>query len=64
VGLLAGEAVETGTLLSVELFDSEGKVRLTIMASVTRVTSGKGAEWAVGCSFIRELSDKELKALV
>jgi hypothetical protein len=62
--LTAPEAVEAGALLSLELHDPQGNPRLTIMASVTRVTCDGGGEWALGCTFIRELTEKELEALI
>jgi hypothetical protein len=63
-GVLTSEAVDAGTLLSLELGSPNGNSTFTIMASVTRVTGKDGAEWVLGCSFIRELTDAELNALL
>jgi hypothetical protein len=62
--LLAGLAVDVGSLLSVELHGARGQAALTIMASVVRVTAQAGNEWGLGCNFIRELNDHELQGLV
>jgi hypothetical protein len=64
VGLRVGSAVDVGVLLSVTLRDGRGESGLTIMASVVRVTTHGNGEWALGCNFIRELNDRELRALV
>jgi hypothetical protein len=62
VGLVVGEEVEVGTVLSLTLHGSAGG--LTILASVVRAAAQGEAEWALGCSFIRELADAELGALL
>ena len=64
VGLLVPSEVPAGTLVSVELRSPRQPAALTIMASVVRVTGQPGGEWALGCNFIRELSEKELQALL
>jgi hypothetical protein len=63
VALQAEYAIDLGTLLSVELRGPHGSSALTMMASVVRVTPQEGG-WALGCNFIRELSDRELQALL
>jgi hypothetical protein len=64
VGLLLTEALEVGTLLNLELRSVDGKSTLIMLASVVRVTARTGRASIIGCNFIRELSHKELKALV
>ncbi len=64
VGLLVGRAIDVGTLLSVDLRGTGDQAPLTIMASVARLTARDNDEWALGCNFIRELSDRELQALL
>jgi hypothetical protein len=64
VGLLVTEAIEAGSLLNVEFRQARGDASLTIVASVTRVTAKAGHEWSLGCSFIRELTEKELAELL
>jgi hypothetical protein len=64
VCLLVTSPAEIGGLLSVTLGDVRGEPVSTIMASVVRVTTQGNGEWALGCNFIRELNDRELRALV
>jgi hypothetical protein len=64
VGLLVGEAVENGTLLSVELHAAHAPFTRTMLSCVVHVTAQPGGEWALGCNFIRSLSEEDLKALV
>jgi hypothetical protein len=63
VALLVPQPVEAGTILSVELQRTAGPASLTLLACVVRVEGTAGGEWLLGCTFIRELSDKELRAL-
>jgi hypothetical protein len=64
VGLLTDAPVGAGELLSVELSDGNGKVVLTTLASVARVTARGERETLLGCNFIAELGDKEMGAFL
>jgi c-di-GMP-binding flagellar brake protein YcgR len=64
VGLDVKVAVDAGTLLSVDLIGTEGKVIRTILACVVHVTTKSAQEWSLGCNFIRQLSEEDLKALI
>jgi hypothetical protein len=64
IGLLADEELEVGTLLNLELRNTENQGNMVILASVVRVTARGGRPTILGCNFIRELSHKELKALL
>jgi hypothetical protein len=64
VGLVVGEPVENGTLLSVELHAARGAFTRTMLACVVHVTARAEGEWALGCNFIRSLSAEDLKALL
>ncbi len=64
VGLLVAEAVENGSLLSVELHSGDGDFTRTMLACVVHVTARADGEWALGCNFIRSLSEEDLKALL
>jgi hypothetical protein len=64
VGLRVHQAVEAGTLLSVDLYGAGGGHAPTLLACVVHVSARPGGEWALGCNFIRELSEPELAALV
>jgi hypothetical protein len=64
VGLVVGEPVENGTLLSVELQAADGLCTRTMLSCVVHVTARAAGAWALGCNFIRSLSDEDLKALL
>jgi hypothetical protein len=63
MALLVKEPIAVGDLLSTELHDARGQAIVTILACVVHAqTSPEGH--ILGCSFIRELSDKDIKALL
>lgn len=63
VALRVEEAIGLGELLSTELHDSFGRPVVTILACVVRVE--KLAEGRIlGCQFIRELGEEDVRALV
>lgn len=64
VGLVVGQPVETGALLSVSLHGAAGKPGRTILACVVHAGPHEPGGWALGCNFIRELSEEDLEALV
>lgn len=64
VGLLVDVPVETGALLSLDLVGHAGQITRTILACVVHVTSQSGTTSALGCNFIRQLSEDDLKALL
>ena len=64
VGLLVEQEVSNGTLLSVELKAGHGDFQRTMLACVVHVTVQADDVWALGCNFIRSLSEADLKALV
>ena len=64
VGLLVTQNFETGSLLDVELSPLSGKKGRRILACVVHVTRRGEEEWALGCNFIRELSEADLASLV
>jgi c-di-GMP-binding flagellar brake protein YcgR len=63
IGLLVNRTIENGTLLSVDLHNAAGTARRTMLACVVHVTRQADAEWALGCNFIRSLSEADLQAL-
>src|SRR5262249_14287661 len=63
IGLVLDRPVENGTLLNLDLRSPTTHSTRTILACVVHVTSSPG-EWNVGCNFIRELSESDLKALL
>jgi hypothetical protein len=64
IGLLVEQAVETGALLSLELWNATGDAFQAILACVVHATPQGEGHWALGCNFIRELTVAELQALL
>src|SRR5262249_22184491 len=63
MALLVQEPIAVGELLSTELHDAKGKPIVTILACVVHTQASLEGQ-ILGCSFIRELSDKDIKALL
>jgi head-tail adaptor len=64
IGLLVQPSLETGTLLSVDLLDKTGSEGCTILACVVHITVRAAGDHAVGCNFIRELTEEEMQAIL
>jgi hypothetical protein len=64
VGLLVDRFVDAGTLLNIDLTGRDGHTTRTILACVVHVSQQAPQEWALGCNFIRELTDEDLQALI
>lgn len=64
VGLLVNRQIEIGSLLNMELRGPKGQSFLKMLGCVVRVSQRGPEEWALGCNFIREISDRELNDLV
>ena len=58
--------IEAGVLLNVDFLDKDESVRRTILACVVHVSPGDEGDggWALGCNFIRSLSEADLVGLV
>ena len=63
VALVAEHDVQAGALLSAELHAPAGQTVVTILACVVHVVVQSEHERILGCNFIQELSDNDLKAL-
>jgi hypothetical protein len=63
IGLRAEADLQVGELLSVELCGND-RPPLTTLACVVRVTAEPGGKQVLGCNFIGELADDDLRALV
>jgi c-di-GMP-binding flagellar brake protein YcgR len=63
IGLLVERAIEMGSLLSLELQKEGGGAARTILACVVHANQEEG-RWALGCNFIRELTEEDLQVLV
>jgi c-di-GMP-binding flagellar brake protein YcgR len=64
VGLAVTELVKVGALLSVELHGAHGSAERTLLACVVHANDRDDGEWALGCNFIRSLSEADLNALL
>lgn len=64
IGLSVPPPLEAGSLLNIDLTAKEGGATRSILACVVHTTLRASGELAVGCNFIRELSEEELHALV
>lgn len=64
VGLEIESALEAGSLLNVDLLDRQGRPVRSILACAVHTTRRAGGALAVGCNFIRELTEDELEALL
>jgi hypothetical protein len=62
VGLVAGERVEPGSVLSVEL-TCPGAPPRSALAGVMAVRAHADGRWVLGCSFIREMAEDEFCGL-
>src|SRR5208337_4158101 len=63
VRLQTQKSISVGTILSLDWRLVSGESAFTILASVVRASTATGKEWMLGCNFIRELSEKEMRAL-
>jgi c-di-GMP-binding flagellar brake protein YcgR len=63
VAFQADREIKTGTLLNAELHGATDQVVITILACVVHVTRQAEGQWALGCDFIRELTDTDLQSL-
>jgi PilZ domain len=63
IGLAFPARVEPGTLIDLELIAGPDRPGLAILASVVYVAPQGDGEWALGCTFIRELLEADLRAL-
>jgi hypothetical protein len=62
IQLTVDRAFEPGSLLTVELPAVREGERRTVLACVVHVRAVGDKEWAIGCSFARELGDDDLAA--
>ena len=64
INLLAGHGFATGTLLHLDLPATTRHPAHALLTCVINVSTPMNSTWALGCSFIRELSEPELRALL
>lgn len=63
-GLRVTEALDPGLLLSLEFENEAGKKVLSILGCVVYTAEQSDAAWYIGCTFIRELYDEDLRELI
>jgi hypothetical protein len=64
IGLAAPEPVAGGTLLSLELPMPPGGAPFRMLACVVRTGQQQDGRWMLGCNFIRQLQENELKQVL
>jgi c-di-GMP-binding flagellar brake protein YcgR len=64
IGLSVQPSLKAGALVNVDLLDRTGRIVRTMLACVVHTSERAGGKYAVGCNFIRELSEEELQALL
>jgi c-di-GMP-binding flagellar brake protein YcgR len=64
VGLLVEDRIEPGALLNVELLARDGHTVKSILACAVHVAEQGQRGYGVGCNFIRELPEADIKQLV
>jgi hypothetical protein len=64
VGLMVPRQIETGSMLSLELRSPSGRHACTMLACVVHASGRDSGNWALGCNFIRELTDQEMQTLL
>jgi hypothetical protein len=63
IGLLLDRPLELGSLLHLHLRNATRSDTRTILACIVHVTKRPGGKHLLGCNFIRELGEDEIKAL-
>jgi hypothetical protein len=61
VGMIVAESIDVGTLLHLHLSTAAGDAALPMLISVVRQTTQPDGRWTLGCNFLRELGDDELR---
>jgi hypothetical protein len=62
--LLLSRRFEPGTLLVVDIHDSQGQATRMVLARVVRVTSLARGRWILGCSFTSPMTQDDLDSLL
>src|SRR5215510_3979647 len=63
VNLVLGQRFESGTWLAIDLPGTESRRPFTLIAKVVHIQPAENDLWALGCQFVTDLSDYELKRL-
>ncbi len=63
VGLCLNQPLEIGKLVGLEIQGPQGQRPMPVLACVVYSTAHAEGEWAVGCTFIGELAEADLRGL-
>jgi hypothetical protein len=63
IGLILNRCFQPGTFLKIEL-RGPSAIPMHFLVSVAHSTPRQDGEWLVGCAFLREMSEDELRALL
>jgi hypothetical protein len=64
LNLLVNRSFEPGSLLKVEVQSTDNVIPNTLIARVVRAVSKSQDQWALGCAFVKEISDADLKVFL
>jgi len=64
VSLLGNHPFDPGTVLKIDLPLADHVIPSTLLAKVVHSNAKPNGVWALGCAFIKELSEEELRALL
>jgi c-di-GMP-binding flagellar brake protein YcgR len=64
IGLLSPHKFEPATIIRIGKADSAEESSRLVQAMVVRAQRSPGEKWTLGCAFIRELSEAELRAWI
>ena len=62
--LRVNQPVDLQTMLRLELRGGDWRSAAVLLASVIRITELHKGDWVLGCSFVRELDEQELEAIL
>lgn len=64
IRVVVSRRFEPRTILNIEMEGETGEAPSTLLAKVVHVTAEGTGFWNLGCRFARELTDKEIEALL
>jgi len=64
VSLLGNQSFDPGTVLKIDLPNSDQVVPVTVLARVVHTSAKPNGVWALGCAFVKDLREEELQALL
>ena len=64
VSLIGNRSFDPGTVLKIDLPNSDQVVPSTVLARVVHANAKPNGVWVLGCAFVKELREEELRALL